>query len=494
MKKRQIAFALVIAMLTSGMLGCAQTDTGDVPSGTGTSSDAVAVETEEETEAPETTVLEGLAREDYGGTEFQILGEQMRDYYTFEELTGDVINDAVYERNASVGDLYNIDLTFDIVPWQSGDEAIQQMTMSGDKTYDLLTSTHLYLGSCITSGCFQSWNITDRIKLDSPWYVSAANETYGIGDNLMLLFGDFLESTIRCTWCMIFNQQLLTDFGMPNLYDVVDEGKWTIDYLMEVTNDVYIDVDGNGRRMILDRYGFVTDSYAAIDSFGRTCGLSAISKDENNYPVLDFYSESTVDAYEKLYQLYYESTGTFVNNAAFAHLSESFVKGNAVISNTLLISLEDAAVREMESDFGILPYPKLTEEQEMGYSHLDGTFSAMMLSVNLTAEDIDKVATVTEALNALGYDKVRPALYEVALKTKLTRDEDSVRMLDRILEGRRFSFDSLDESNFMLSPNRAMRGLLSQKNKDIASYYAANEAGCIAWIENIIEAYEKSLP
>ncbi len=480
--KKMTVLALVAAMLLATACGA----------GTGSETDAVADTTTAETAAVETSVADTLRKEDYGGATFRILGEKMRDYYTFEELTGDVINDAVYQRNGAVNDLYNILLEFDIVDWQSGDDVILQMTAAGDRNYDLLTCTHLYLGSSITSGCFRSWNDTDRVTLDSPWYVKAANDTYSIGDNTMLLFGDFLESTIRCTWCMVFNINKATDHNLPDLYAAVDEGRWTIDYLMEVTNDLYVDTDGNGSRDLTDFYGFVTDSYAAIDSFGRTCGLSAISKDDKNYPMLDFYKESTVDAYELLYKLYYESTGTYVNNAAFSHLVDSFVQGNAVISNTLLQTLEDEEVRSMEDDFGVLPYPKMTEDQELGYSHLDGTFSAQMLSVTLGEDEIDKVATVAEALNALGYEMVRPALYEVALKTKLTRDEDSVRMLDLVLAGRRFSFDSLDESNFKLSPVQAMRNLLAAKNKDIASYYAKNEESCQAWIAKIVEAYESS--
>ncbi len=480
--KRLMLLALIAAMLLTTACG----------SGTTSETDAATDTAPVETAPVETSVKDTLVKEDYGGATFRILGEKMRDYYTFEELTGDVVNDAVYSRNGTVNDLYNILLEFDIVEWQSGDDVILQMTAAGDKNYDLLTCTHLYLGSSITSGCFRSWNDTDRVTLDSPWYVKAANETYSIGDNTMLLFGDFLESTIRCTWCMVFNINKAADHNLPDLYAAVDEGRWTIDYLMEVTNDLYVDTDGNGERELTDFYGFVTDSYAAIDSFGRTCGLSAIAKDDKNYPTLDFYKESTVDAYELLYKLYYESTGTYVNNAAFSHITDSFVVGNAVISNCLLVSLENEDVRAMEDNFGVLPYPKMTEDQELGYSHLDGTFSAQMLSVTLGEDEIDKVATVAEALNALGYEMVRPALYEVALKTKLTRDEDSVRMLDMVLEGRRFSFDSLDESNFKLSPVQAMRNLLSVKNKDIASYYAKNEESCQAWIEKIVDAYEQS--
>ncbi len=483
--KKFTLLTLVAAMLLS-MAACGN-GSGKETETTVSTADTVAAETE----PAETTVMDTLVKEDYDGATFRILGEVMHDIYTVEEQTGEVLNDAVYQRNSAVNELYNIALEYDIVEWKTGPNIIMEMTTAGDKNYDLLTSTHQYLGKSITSGCYRSWSETDRVTLDSPWYIQAANDTYSIGDNTMLLFGDFLESTIRCTWAMVFNQSKAADHDMPDLYAAVDEGRWTIDYMMEVTNDLYVDTDGDGSRGEGDFYGFITDSVASLDSFGRTCGLSAISKDAKNYPVLDFYKDSTPTAYDKLYQLFYESTGTFASPTAFSQ-PDNFSNGNGVISNVLLVLLERDQFRNMEENFGVLPYPKLTESQEMGYSHLDGTFSAQMLSVTLSDEDVQRTATVTEALNALGYDMVRPALYDVVLKTKLTRDEDSVRMLDLVMAGRRFSFDSLDEDGFKLSPAQAIRNLLGKKNKDIASYYAKNEESCRKWIDNIVEAYEQS--
>lgn len=437
-------------------------------------------------------MLDTLTTEDYDGYTFNIMGEAMRDYYFAEDLNGEVINDALYNRNKTVEDIFNIELAFDILDWGTGQKQIIKVTTAGENAYDLLTCTHLYLGSVITNGSLQSWTRTDAIDLDAVWYVKAANETYSIGDNYMLLFGDFLESNIRNAWCMIFNKQKAEEYNLPSLYDAVDSGEWTIDYLMTITQDIADDLDGNGKYDGTDFYGFVTDSYAGIDSFSRTCNLSAISKDSQNYPVLDFFKESTVDAFDLIYKLYYEHNGTFVNKAAFAHIDDIFATGHAIISNTMIIFLQDEAIRDMDDDFGVVPYPKMTESQEMGYAHLDGTFSAMMLAITLPDEDIERTALVTEALNALGYDMVTPALYEITLQNKLTRDEDSVRMMDLVLAGRRYSFDSLDEDNFPFSPCSAMRKLLAAKNKDIASYYEANKAKAEAWIEKIVTAYEES--
>lgn len=448
--------------------------------------------TEADTAPIETSVSDTLAKGNFEGHNFTVLGEIMRDYYTSEELNGEVINDAVYNRNAVVQELYNITLDYNLVEWKQATSIITNLAAADDNEYDLFTATHLYLGSVITGGSVQNWNNITGINTENPWYVQAANETYSIGDNMMLLFGDFLESNIRNCWCMVFNKRHAEDYNLPDLYETVDSGKWTIDFLMNITKDISSDLDGDGKMTKTDFYGFATDKYAGIDSFSRTCGLSAVSKDENNYPVLDFYNDNTVAAFEKLYQLYYESSGTLVFDGAFGHIDDVFAEGNAVIANTMIIFLMGDKMRAMKDDYGVLPYPKYSESQEMGYTHLDGTFSCIMMPITQPSADWERTGTIVEALNALGYDMVKPAMYDITLKTKLSRDDDSIRMLDFVLAGRRYSFDSLDEDNFPLSPVRAMRNLLSQKKKDIASYYASNEAKAIAWIEKIITAYEES--
>ncbi len=484
--KRTITLLLAL-LLSAGMVSCGEETTSD---NTETTAQSASEETVPETE--ETSVTDVLKVVDYGGTAFQISGEVMWDEFYAEELTGNLLNDAVHERNSTVEEMYNIDLGFNIVEWGQGPGLIQNEVAAGDKSYDLLTSTHLRLGNIITGGYLQSWTQTDAITMDAPWYVQDANRTYSIGDNYMLLFGDYLESTIRNVWCMAFNKQKVEDYQIPNLYETVDSGKWTIDYLMNITQDIAVDLNGDGTMDQNDFYGFVTDRFGGIDSWSRTCDLSAIKKDENNYLVLDFYKESTVNAYELLYKLYYEHNGTYAYDESMAHVN-MFATGNAIFTTTRIAYFEGDALRDMTDDFGILPYPKMTENQEMGYHHLDGTFSAMMLSVVLNPEEVERVATVTEALNAFSYELVRPALYDVSLKTKITRDEDSARMLDLVLEGRRFSFDSMGESEFMLSPRRAMRDVIQAGDKNIASYYATHESSSNAWIENIVKAYEESL-
>ncbi len=487
MKTRRIIALLLAALTVVSAAACAEKadSAGD--------QDTAQLSENAGTEAVETSIADTLTTKNYDGYAFRIFGEEMRDYYYFEEATGEVIEDAVYNRNQKVADMFDVSFEYKIVTWGSGSSYIKQLAQTADDAHDLLTNSHQSLGPVITGGCIQNWNQAEEyMNFNAPWYIQDANKTFSIGNNMMLLFGDYLESTIRNCWCFIFNKSKMTDYNIPDLYQAVDDGKWTVDYLMQITEGIYSDLNGNGKQDKGDFFGFITDSYAAVDSFCRTLGLSAISKDENNYPYLDFFDEQTVEAYELMYRLFYEHEGTFVNNEAFSHVGTLFAPGYCVISDCMLIHLQEDAIREMKDDFGVLPYPKFNETQDMGYTHMDGTFSAMMLPITISDESLERTALITEALNALSYDMVRPALYEVSLQNKLSRDDDSARMIDLVLAGRRFSFDSLDEAGFALSPY-GMRSQMQSRKNQIASYYARNEKSAQRWIEKLIEAYEASV-
>ena len=55
-------------------------------------------------------------------------------------------------------------------------------------------------------------------------------------------------------------------------------------------------------------------------------------------------------------------------------------------------------------------------------------------------QDPEFVGVIAEALNAESWKRVVPAYYDISLKYKGARDEQSVAMLDLIVEGRIFDF------------------------------------------------------
>ena len=95
--------------------------------------------------------------------------------------------------------------------------------------------------------------------------------------------------------------------------------------------------------------------------------------------------------------------------------------------------------RDMESDFGILPIPKLYEGQD-GYYCLVSCWDSPMV-IPITVGNQERTGLIAEALFWQSRGSLRYAFYDKLLSGKLVRDEESVQMLSLIVDSKGFDFD-----------------------------------------------------
>lgn len=87
--------------------------------------------------------------------------------------------------------------------------------------------------------------------------------------------------------------------------------------------------------------------------------------------------------------------------------------------------------REMVSDFGILPYPKLDENQN-DYINCPTSFRMQVITIPVTNARMEVTGAVLEALAYHSLDTTVEAYYEANLQGKVSRDNESRQMLDII--------------------------------------------------------------
>jgi len=139
----------------------------------------------------------------------------------------------------------------------------------------------------------------------------------------------------------------------------------------------------------------------------------------------------------------------------------------------------------MEVDFGIIPYPKLDEYQDSYYTFVDAHSSLM--AVPVMVGEIEKVGAIIEALSYESYKTVRPAYYDVALKSKFARDDESEKMLDIIFSGIVYDFDYVFCDwivTYVFFDN------LRDGKQNFVSGVERNMAKAQARLEKVIEAFE----
>ena len=92
-------------------------------------------------------------------------------------------------------------------------------------------------------------------------------------------------------------------------------------------------------------------------------------------------------------------------------------------------------------------------------------------------------------MTAESWKNVIPAYYDVALKLNGTRDEESIAMLDKILDSVKVDFTYIYDNwqGFAFF----MQDLLQNKNRDLMSYVESNRSAKLTFYEQLYEAFDE---
>jgi hypothetical protein len=92
---------------------------------------------------------------------------------------------------------------------------------------------------------------------------------------------------------------------------------------------------------------------------------------------------------------------------------------------------------------------------------------------------------ITEALAAAAYDGITPSLYDIIIKGRNTRDEDSAEMVDIIIDNRVFDPHFINN----ISGYNFAQNLLAKANKDVVSSLTKTQKNAEKNMQKIIDAY-----
>ena len=437
MKKRISALLLALLMLSAACAkgtNEAETEKTEVsPVAESPASDSPAEEAG--AAESETELYDNLPAVTYGGADVTIWGDTAEyDVFYDAELTGDVVNDAVFQRNVAVSDRFDVKLTYDLTPtgWRNQRDLINSVT-AGTSAYDLTLGVCCYLSQTALAGCLANLAAMEYIELDQPWYMQFINDNILLGDRLYFAAGFYDMPTVARTLVTFYSTELAEQFGVGNLYDTVREGKWTFDYMMTLSEGVLSDVDGNGVYDEHDRYG-ITSQWDSIGFLYPSTGYSYVTFDGEGGVASTQPTEAVYEANELLYRLLYQSDYYYSGYTKdgphnYENMRYVFTDNRALFFINYVFNTQLDELREMGT-YGILTIPKLREDQER-YGTVSSFFDT---GIPIDAPDQEMSAILLEALESESWRRVRPAYYEVALSKKYVNDPDSIEMLDLVFE------------------------------------------------------------
>ena len=343
--------------------------------------------------------------------------------------TGEIVDDAIYCRNLTVEDILNVKFE-----WTgrsaNGTQAIEYFkfasaTCAAGEGFDLYAATRRAMSQMLTSGLLQDFNLIENgyINLSRPWYyVDAMREDLTIGGANFLAVGDISANAVLQTNVIFYNMGLAKMFGKTDPVTLVLEGRWTLDALIELSSDVYVDKDKSGSKTAADDYGFTQISYLDNDAFYSGSDMKFMIADPTGEGYVKFADDLTSvkagDLSAKLFA-FLDAPSSYVESAlsAGADYSIPFKEDRALFCHGML-ALADTTAFDFEH--GILPIPKYDLNQEQYVTTLSDKAVYWGIGNYLFVGRSLMSSAVIEAMSTFGYRDVTPAIFENVMKMRFS--------------------------------------------------------------------------
>lgn len=462
MKIRIISALLALILIISMVVAC-----GEVTPQTVETTQPVADTSEKPEETTESLYDENgylkdsiPATTNLGGITLKMLhwSDASADEFYVEQTNGEMVNDAIFDRNAKVEERLSVAFEYNGIPGNNSNrEAFlkaAQTAVQSDVNYDLYGSYSMSTALLAYNGLCENILNYSSIDLDKPWWPKSLTTEATIHNKLYFLSGDISTNLIYTMFGLFFNTDLVDVYKLESPYDCVKNNKWTFDTL--VTMCAATETSSVSADKI---YGFTTYSNVYVDPFFFAAGLRTIVPDsDGNLVIADsFHNEKTEDVAGKVWDLLHQSYSTFEdsNYTNFLTNKALFVLTTALFAKT---QLSGTSIQ-----YGIVPVPKYTADQE-NYTTLNG-FTYSLYAISTSSEHKEESAIALECLGSEAYRTITPALFEITMKTRYAESSSASEMFDIIRESITFDIGRIFTSSLEKLTYNIFRGNVSGASK-----------------------------
>ncbi len=470
---RLVSALLLMIMLISSVAACAETapsneTTADL-SGEGTK---VPAATADESTTDPTKDAQGYEKDDIPADlkfndEITLLVwddvEHEEFNVEYETLSGDIVEQSLYDRNSKVEERLALKLNFiringngsNIKSWNT---YVGNSVSISAKEFDILAGYSISIAKNASSGYL--YNMLDPeceyLNFEKPWWSELLLKQATFGDNLYFASGDISRNALEMMYVCFVNTLLLNEYNLQNPQELVEPGDWTYAKFIEMCQGVYKDTDGNGEKNCDkesgDTFGYITyGTYADNWFYGCEATICEKSDDGTIIESPSFTGERVANTVDMLCDLFYSSnygiyTSSTYHQTAFGQGRSLFMTDRCRTSHKRLAAEHDF------SDFLIVPCPKYDKDQEDYITVMGNPFTLYAIASDIA--DPKMASAFIECFASEGFRIVTPAVFELSLKTRYVDDPISARMYDLVKAnitydiGRIFSDDLIGQATF----------------------------------------------
>lgn len=320
---------------------------------------------------------------------------------------------------------------------------IVQGNMSSTEDYQVVVPC-LYDGASLAvQGHLYNLLALDGLQINAPWWNEEFNESMTYANQLYFTVGDIGLVNKACTAALYFNYDLWKKYGLTEQfggspYELVREGKWTVDVAFAAAKVMNHDLNGDGKVDYNDEYGWsgqLDDMWGIF--FG--AGEKIASADADGLPAITMYNTRSARVMDKL-QEFVKGDGYYVSANDYFNVSdtpvdltrEAFVTGRSLFFNDAVGTV--TRLGDMEQHFGVVPEPKFEEIQD-GYHSLVNPWGSTCFAIP-TCVVGEKLTMAIDALNVLGAvskNTLARDYQETVLSYMKTRDDESAEMINNYI-------------------------------------------------------------
>lgn len=293
--------------------------------------------------------------------------------------------------------------------------------------------------------------------------------------------GDMVVSTTGSSTITIFSKKIADDYGY-DMYQIVNDGKFTLDKAYELGQAVHADVNGDGKfEPDYDRFGLNLEALN-LSQMVNAAGEKMVTTNKDGLPELTLSTPKVSEVVQKMITILddYDSVVCGQDNRMkVSNFTNMFNEDRMFLWVTNLQRMNSA--RSYTADFGLIPFPKYEESDE--YSAPVNPYWCSWIIIPATNADNDSTGYMLDALGYYSQQLVTPAFIETSVTTKALRDDESAKILASVLANKVF-----DAGTYFNWGYRLLYNMMMQHNPNLASTLAAESDTIKASISSFIEA------
>ena len=365
---------------------------------------------------------------DLGGMVFKIADFHDDRFFPGSGEIGTTVGDLKATVMKSIEDDFNV--TFEMMNVPPGEMIyrLHPAVWAGDVFAHMIITTQWAYGHLIGAGLLGDLSKVPTLDLSDGLWMTPVSRAATIGGEVLATGGIFEHWSN--TWVIYFQKSLWNELNLPNPYELVRNGEWTWDKLLEFCIVAQQDLTGDG--VVSgpnDRWGLVSPGDDLLRAWYTSMG--GLYFDVNPATGMLYSPAATPEgiaiadwmrAFTEIPGAWYRDHGQTdeLRNEMFANRRALFSAGGLWVPGEF---------RQMHDDFGILPMPKRSPQQKSYLNNVN--HNAPLIGISKTNTQLEETGVIMEAM-AARFAPIRD-LQRKELTDIMLRSEEDEEMLNYII-------------------------------------------------------------